>query len=103
MSSRDELIRQIIHYCDVYLDDPRPFWPEKAYRERVYMRTAAFQLIEALMDNPMKDPEEILYWYCLEFERMNNLDLPDNVALIIKDYLIIFEMFYEKYIQEDPH
>lgn len=101
MSSRDELIRYILRYCSIYLDDPKVFWPEKAYKERIYMRTACFQLIESLMDNPNMDPEDILYWHCVEYERMSALDLPGDVALIIKDYLTMFEMFYEKYIQED--
>ena len=101
MSSRDEIIADILRYASIYLDDPKIFWPEKAYKERVYMRTACFQLMESLMDNPNMDPVDILYWHCVEYERMAALDLPDTVKLIINDYLIIFDMFYDKF-KEDP-
>lgn len=97
MCSRDEVIKDILSYVERNLQVPKSYWSAKHYKERVYMRTAAFELIEAIMDKPNMPVEDILFYKTTECERQMNMELPPTVSLIVSSQLIIFQMFWEKY------
>ena len=97
MCSRDEVIKDILSYVERNLQVPKKSWTIKHFRERVYMRAAAFELIEEIMDKPNMPVEDILYYKAAECERQANMMLPPTVSLVVSSKLIIFQMFWEKY------
>ena len=96
-ADRETVIKDILSYIDKNLGDPRTSWPEKFYKERIYMRTAAYELVESIMSSPTRSVEDILFFKVMEYERMMRLDLPSSVKMIIKDYLLIYQLFFEKW------
>lgn len=99
--SRDEVIEDILGYIKRNLVVPSSWWSLDHYRERVYLRTAAYDILETIMDNPKMSIDDVLFYWVVEDTRKIRSfpNLPHPLDLIIKDHYLISSMFYEKYCE----
>ena len=57
--TNDTAVQALLDYLNES-DEPEIYWPRHHFEESCFSRWAAWEMIEAIMDHPMKDPEDVI-------------------------------------------
>ena len=57
--TNDAAVQALLDYLNES-DEPEIYWPRHHFEESCFSRWAACEMIEAIMDHPMKDPEDVI-------------------------------------------
>ena len=57
--TNDTAVQAFLDYLNES-DEPEIYWPRHHFEESCFSRWAAWEMIEAIMDHPMEDPEDVI-------------------------------------------
>lgn len=64
--TNDTAVQALLDYLNES-DEPEIYWPRHHFEESCFSRWAAWEMIEAIMDHPMKDPEDVIEEFALRW------------------------------------
>lgn len=57
--TNDTVVQALIDYLNES-DEPEIYWPRHHFEESCFSRWAAWEMIEAILDHPFDDPEDVI-------------------------------------------
>lgn len=63
--TNDTAVQALLDYLNES-DEPEIYWPRHHFEESCFSRWAAWEMIEAIMDHPMKDPEDVIEEFAIK-------------------------------------
>ena len=63
--TNDAAVQALLDYLNES-DAPEIYWPRHHFEESCFSRWAAWEMIEAIMDHPMKDPEDVIEEFAIK-------------------------------------
>lgn len=63
--TNDMAVQALLDYLNES-DEPETFWPRQHFEESCFSKWAAWELIEAIMDHPLKDPEDVIEEFAMK-------------------------------------
>lgn len=89
--TNDMAVQALIEYLNES-DDPEVYWPRHEFEEVCFSRWAACEMIEAILDHPMKNPEDTMEEFALKMMAFSSIAGDTDEGMI---FLIAFDFANE--------
>lgn len=78
----DYAIQTILNYVEKHLFIPQKKWDTHLLDQRIYARWAAMEIVERLINNPLTDADDVIFWYAIEMSMYLRMSTDEKTVFI---------------------